>query len=158
MGSGWTNKGYDIVLGTAIADDAAKEPAGNWFFMLSADTTDTDFEIYDTADDYTETSGGTPGGVGNDYNAVEITRSTGITVGKNDTTDYGYATFPQIQFTMINSVTGVYFLLCCDQQPSGDLAGTNVIGWFDLGGPLSISAAQTLTITNAQMRIRKTAP
>jgi hypothetical protein len=55
-------------------------------------------------------------------------------------------------------VTGVYFLLCCDQQPSGDLAGTNVIGWFDLGGPLSISAAQTLTITNAQMRIRKTAP
>lgn len=148
---GMTNRGKYAMLGTYYRGDATQEPTGfRARLVTNAAVPGPDTNL---ASELTEIN------AGNGYVA------NGISLGRNstdfdifiedDVNDRGYVQIRDLVWTagggpIPSSGTGAYYLSIEDDEVS-----PQVVNYFDLSGPVSVSDGQSLTIQNAEIRLNE---
>lgn len=150
MASGWTNKGKYRVLGWVFV---AQTEVTYFYAALITNATTPDADT-NTFSQLTEIN------TGNGYTAGGYQLTPGVTdfdvLTEDDTNDWALVQCKDIVWTasggpIPNGGTGAYYcILTDDNATQGD---REVLAFWDLTGPVSVSDTQTLTLQNCELRI-----
>lgn len=147
--AGWTNKGKFRVLDWVFRATAA--PTNFFVFLATSTTTPTaDTNIKSDLTEIAAGNGYTAGGISLAKNATDFDVLT-----EDDTNDRGLIQIKDLVWTAAGgpipaSGLGARWAIFTDDNVT--LASREVIAYWDLGADRTISAGQTLTLQNLELR------
>jgi len=148
MAGAWTNKGKYRFLDWVLRGTTM--PTNFYIYLITNATvpdadTNTLSQVTEiaTGNGYTETSL-TPGAT--DFDSIT----------ENDTDDRGECQIKDLVWTasggpIPSSGTGAYYAVLTDDNATE--ASREILGFFDLTGPVSVSDGQSLTLQNCELRL-----
>jgi hypothetical protein len=150
MASGWTNRGKYNVLEWAFRNENL--PTYLYCALITnAATPDVDTNTFTEMTEINTGNGYAAGGYELDRNSTDFDVLT-----EDDTNDRALVQCFDIVWTasggaIPNGGTGAYFAVLTDDNATP--ANREIIAYWDLTGPISVSDGQTLTLQNCELRI-----